>query len=196
MLDRIDVNRVNCWQICCFDALTLENKFSVLTYPVPQLVGQGTIGINVGYGPMAVGSRWLAYASNSLLLPNTGRLSPQSLTPSPGVSPSTSPGSGTLMARYAMESSKHLASGLINLGDMGYKTLYKYCHDFLPDGSSSPVSSNPIWKVGRPNGHSTESDIAGMVCFYSQSTIFIQILSEIIRRKYITLNHISEKYDR
>lgn len=150
-------------QICCFDALTLENKFSVLTYPVPQLVGQGTIGINVGYGPMAVGSRWLAYASNSLLLPNTGRLSPQCLTPSPGVSPSTSPGSGTLMARYAMESSKHLASGLINLGDMGYKTLYKYCHDFLPDGSSSPVSSNPIWKVGRPNGLSTESDIAGMV---------------------------------
>ena len=68
-------------QIYCFDALTLENKFSVLTYPVPQLGGQGMIGVNIGYGPMAVGPRWLAYASNSSLLSNTGRLSPQSLTP-------------------------------------------------------------------------------------------------------------------
>ncbi|KAK9293064.1 hypothetical protein L1049_021048 [Liquidambar formosana] len=150
-------------QIYCFDALTLENKFSVLTYPVPQLGGQGTVGINIGYGPMAVGPRWLAYASNNPLHSNTGRLSPQSLTTSPGVSPSTSPGSGSLMARYAMESSKQLASGLINLGDMGYKTLSKYYQDFLPDGSSSPVSSNSSWRVGRVSAHSTETDTAGMV---------------------------------
>ncbi|KAK9282136.1 hypothetical protein L1049_005048 [Liquidambar formosana] len=45
-------------QIYCFDALTLENKFSVLTYPVPQLGGQGTIGVNIGYGPMAVSPRF------------------------------------------------------------------------------------------------------------------------------------------
>ncbi|KAM7472749.1 hypothetical protein LguiA_010932 [Lonicera macranthoides] len=146
-------------QIYCFDALTLENKFSVLTYPVPQLGGQGLVGVNIGYGPMAVGSRWLAYASNNPLLSNTGRLSPQNLSPSPGVSPSTSPGSGSLMARYAMESSKHLATGLINLGDMGYKTLSKYCHD----GSNSPVSSNSSWKVGRVAVHPIETDAAGMV---------------------------------
>lgn len=71
-------------QIYCFDALTLENKFSVLTYPVPT-AGQGMAGINIGYGPMDVGPRWLAYASNNPLVANTGRLSPQSLTPSPGV---------------------------------------------------------------------------------------------------------------
>ncbi|XP_062001935.1 autophagy-related protein 18h isoform X2 [Rosa rugosa] len=146
-------------QIYCFDAVTLENKFSVLTYPVPQLGVQGLVGVNIGYGPMAVGPRWLAYASNNPLLSNTCRLSPQSLTP-PGVSPSTSPSNGNLVARYAMESSKQLAAGLLNLGDMGYKTLSKY---YQPDGSSSPVSSNSIWKVGKVGSHSTETDIAGMV---------------------------------
>ncbi|KAJ4719540.1 Autophagy-related protein like [Melia azedarach] len=149
-------------QIYCFDALTLENKFSVLTYPVPQFGGQGMSGVNIGYGPMAVGPRWLAYASNNPLLPNTGRLSPQSLTP-PGVSPSTSPSNGSLMARYAVESSKQLAAGLISLGDMGYKTLSRYYQDFIPDGSSSPVSSNSTWKVGRNASHSLDADIAGMV---------------------------------
>ncbi|PWA85203.1 Breast carcinoma amplified sequence 3 [Artemisia annua] len=150
-------------QIYCFDALTLENKFSVLTYPISQLGGQGLSGVNIGYGPMAVGPRWLAYASNNPLLSNTGRLSPQNLTPSPGVSPSTSPSSGTLMARYAMESSKQLASGLINLGDMSYRTLSKYCHELLPDGSSSPTSLNSSRKSGRTVAHSTDNANAGMV---------------------------------
>ncbi|XP_071725217.1 autophagy-related protein 18g [Rutidosis leptorrhynchoides] len=144
-------------QVYCFDALTLENKFSVLTYPMPQLANT----VNAGYGPMAVGPRWLAYASNSPLMSNTGRLSPQNLTPSPGVSPSTSPGGNSLVARYAMESGKQLATGLMNLGDMGYKTLSKYCQEFLPDGSSSPVSPNSAWKVGRLAG--PDGDNAGMV---------------------------------
>lgn len=147
-------------QIYCFDAITLETKFSVLTYPISQLGGQGLSGINIGYGPMAVGPRWLAYASNNPLLSNTGRLSPQNLSPSPGVSPSTSPGSGSIMARYAMESSKQLASGLINLGDMSYRTLSKYCHELLPDGSNS---NSPSRKGGRNVAHSTENANAGMV---------------------------------
>lgn len=113
---------------------------------------------------MDVGLRWLAYASNNPLLSNMGRLSPQSLTPSPGVSPSTSPSSGSLVARYAMESSKQLAAGIINLGDMGYKTLSKYCQELRPDGSGSPVSPHSSWKVGRVTPHSNETDSAGMVC--------------------------------
>lgn len=141
-------------QVYCFDALTLENKFSVLTYPVPQMVGPGMAGINIGYGPMDVGPRWLAYASNNQLLTNTGRLSPQ--TASPGISPSTSPSSGSLVARYAVESSKQLL-------DLGYKTLSKYCHELLPDGSSSPVTSNSGWKVSKNSAASPDMDTAGMV---------------------------------
>ncbi|XWS46754.1 hypothetical protein CRYUN_Cryun14cG0095200 [Craigia yunnanensis] len=148
-------------QIYCFDALTLKSKFSVLSYPVPQLSGQGAVGVNVGYGPMAVGPRWLAYASNNPLFSNTGRLSPQNLTPSPGVSPSTSPVGSSLVARYAMESSKHMAAGLINLGDMGFRTLSKCCQELLLDGLNSPVSKNSVWKVGRLTG--TDVDNAGMV---------------------------------
>lgn len=140
--------------------------FSVLTYPVPQLLGHGFVGVNIGYGPMAVGPRWLAYASNNPLLSNVGRLSPQSPSQSTGVSPSTSPGNGNLVARYAMESSKQLAVGLINLGDIGYKTFSKYCHELLPDGSSSPVSSNSSWKVGRTAPHSSETDAAGTVSLF------------------------------
>ncbi|EOA39592.1 hypothetical protein CARUB_v10008219mg [Capsella rubella] len=148
-------------QIYCFDALTLENKFSVLTYPAPQPVRQGTTRVNVGYGPMAVGPRWLAYASKSSMSLKTGRLSPQNFTSSPSLSPSSSSGGSSLMARYAMESSKQLANGLFNLGDMGYKTLSKYCQDMLPDGSTSPASPNSIWKVGGVSGSDTEN--AGMV---------------------------------
>lgn len=129
----------------------------MLTYPISQLGGQGVSGINIGYGPMGVGPRWLAYASNNPLLSNTGRLSPQNLSTSPVVSPSTSPGSGTLMARYAMESSKQLAGGLFNLGDMSYRTFSKYCHD----GSSSPISL----KASSTVPHSTENSNAGMVTY-------------------------------
>ncbi|XP_078441098.1 autophagy-related protein 18g-like [Wolffia australiana] len=131
-------------QIFCFDALTLEKKFSVLTYPM-----HGPVGPNVGLGPLAVGPRWLAYSPSDPFLSVSGRLSPQNLTISPGVSPSTSPSGGTLVARYAVESSKQLAAGIINLGDMGYKKLSKYCQDLLPDGSSSPKSSSFGRKAAR-----------------------------------------------
>ncbi|KAG7585576.1 WD40 repeat [Arabidopsis thaliana x Arabidopsis arenosa] len=149
-------------QIYCFDALTLENKFSVLSYPVPQLGNQGISGVNVGYGPMAVGPRWLAYASNSPLSSSIGRLSPQNVTP-PGISPSTSPSNGNLVAKYAMESSKNLAAGLLNLGDMSYKTITKYCQDLKHDGPGPSLSSSPGRKVGRLASHSAESDVVGTV---------------------------------
>ncbi|KAK7378306.1 hypothetical protein VNO80_03745 [Phaseolus coccineus] len=137
-------------QIHCFDAVTLQNKFSVLTYPVPQLAGQGTTGVNFGYGPMAVGPRWLAYASNTPLPSNLGCLSPQNCSTSSGISPSTTPRNGSLVARYAVESSRHLAAGII-----------KYCQELLPDGSSSPMSSNSGVKVNRVTG--IDADNVGMV---------------------------------
>lgn len=137
-------------QIHCFDAVTLQNKFSVLTYPVPQLAGQGTTGVNFGYGPMAVGPRWLAYASNTPLPTNLGCLSPQNFSSSSGIRPSTTPSNSSLVARYAVESSRHLASGII-----------KYCQDLLPDGSSSPTPLNLGGKVNRVTG--IDADNVGMV---------------------------------
>lgn len=125
-----------------------------MTYPVPRVGEQGGFGINTGYGPLAVGPRWLAYPPYRPFMSNTGRVSPQSLASS--VSPSSSPGSGSLMARYAMESSKHLAAGILTLGDMGYKKLSKYYPELLPDGPSSP---------GRRGGKvaASESENAGWV---------------------------------
>ncbi|KAI3506713.1 hypothetical protein L1887_21276 [Cichorium endivia] len=139
-------------EIHCIDAVTLENKFTVPTYPVPQF---GMVGVNVGYGPLAVGPRWLAYASNKLLVSNTGHLSPKNL-----ISPSTSPSNGSLVARYAMESSKQLAAGIITLGDKGYKTFSKYYPEMIQDRTVSPMASNPGWKVANT---SSEVDNAGMV---------------------------------
>ena len=105
-----------------------------------------------------MGPRWLAYASNKLLVSNSGRLSPKNLTP--GISPSTSPSNGSLVSRYAMESSKQLAAGIITLGDKGYKTFSKYYPDMLQDHSISPTPSNTGWKVSNA---SSEVNNAGMV---------------------------------
>ncbi|KAI3760072.1 hypothetical protein L1987_50462 [Smallanthus sonchifolius] len=145
-------------EIHCIDAVTLENKFTVPTYPVPRSGGQGMVGVNFGYGPLAVGPRWLAYASHKLLVSNTGHLSPKNLTP--GISPSSSPSNGSLVTRYAVESSKQLAAGIITLGDKGYKTISKYYPDMLQDRPISPANSNPNWKV---RNASSDVDNAGMV---------------------------------
>ncbi|XP_024981378.1 autophagy-related protein 18g isoform X2 [Cynara cardunculus var. scolymus] len=142
----------------CIDAVTLENKFTVPTFPVPRFGGQGMVGVNFGYGPLALGPRWLAYASNKLLVSNSGRLSPKNLTP--GISPSTSPSNGSLVARYAMESSKQLAAGIITLGDKGYKTFSKYYPEMLQDHPISSTPSNAGWKVSNA---SSEVNNAGMV---------------------------------
>ncbi|XP_073314957.1 autophagy-related protein 18g-like [Primulina huaijiensis] len=141
-------------QVYCFDALTLEKKFVVVTYPVPRFREQGPVGMGAGYGPMAVGPRWLAYPPNRPFMLNTGRVSPKNISSS--VSPSTSPGSGTLMARYAMESSRHLAAGILTLGDMGYKKLSKYCPELLHESPSSPG-----WKIGKLAA--SEPENAGVV---------------------------------
>ncbi|KAL3693422.1 hypothetical protein R1sor_007073 [Riccia sorocarpa] len=130
-------------QIYCFDAASLQNTFSVLTYPTP-LAGPGAT--NLGFGALAVGPRWLAYAANQPIAPITGRVSPQHLTPSPGVSPSTSPHNASLVAHYAKESSKHIAAGIVTLGDMGYKTLSRYYSELMPDGPNSPQTGSPSWK--------------------------------------------------
>uniref|UniRef100_A0A0A0K530 Uncharacterized protein n=1 Tax=Cucumis sativus TaxID=3659 RepID=A0A0A0K530_CUCSA len=91
-------------QIYCFDAITLEVVFSVLTSPVPEISGQGTTGTNVGYGPMAVGPRWLAYPSVGPVPSTTVPLSSQSPFPSQSVNPPSLPGSDRTKAHYPVKS--------------------------------------------------------------------------------------------
>lgn len=135
-----------------------------MTSPVPEISGQGTTGINVGYGPMAVGPRWLAYPAVGPLPSTTVPLSPQSLCLSPGVNPSSLPGSDSTMAHYAVKSGKQLAAGIVNLGDMGYRAWYKYCQDLDPNKSNLLIESNSGRKAGRHAG--IEADCPGMVSVY------------------------------
>ncbi|GMY31491.1 autophagy-related protein 18f-like isoform X1 [Fagus crenata] len=107
-----------------------------------------------GYGPLAVGPRWLAYSGSPVVVSNSGRVSPQHLMPSasfPGF-----PSNGSLVAHYAEESSKQLAAGI--------KKLSRYCSELLPDGNTSVQSGCPGWKGnGTVDGHLTDAENIGMV---------------------------------
>ncbi|KAE8680196.1 autophagy-related protein 18f-like isoform X3 [Hibiscus syriacus] len=142
-------------QIHCFDVTKLEREYTILTNPiVTGCPGSG----GIGYGPLAVGPRWLAYSGSPVVGSDCGRVSPQHLTPSasfPGFS-----SNGSLVAHYAKESSKQLAAGIVTLGDMGYKKLSRY----LPDSFNHLQSGSPGWKGnGTVNGHLVDVDNIGMV---------------------------------
>eukprot|EP00898_Chlorokybus_atmophyticus_P000328 jgi/Chlat1/1296/Chrsp118S01729 len=131
--------------IYAFDAMTMQNTFSVQTYPAPMVAGTQ----HSAPQPIALGPRWLAYAANQPLLPATGRASPQVLSGrSSSPSPSTSPASGaSLVAQFAKQSSKQLASGLFSLGVDGYKTLQGYYSQLTePTANGQPQA--------QANGHS------------------------------------------
>lgn len=134
-------------QIHCFDAVTLESVYIVVTYPVALGCHGSGSGVTA-YGPLAVGSRWLAYAGNPVDVSSTGRVSPQHLT--------RMTSNGSLVAHYAKESSKHLAAGIATIGDMGYKKLSRYCSELLPDSNNSHRA--------RCNGRCPEAEHAGTVC--------------------------------
>ncbi|KAI6690505.1 hypothetical protein NL676_027333 [Syzygium grande] len=145
-------------QIHCFHATSLERAYNILTNPVVS----GSPGFSgVGYGPVAVGPRWLAYSGSPVTISNSGRVTPQPLQSSTSFSGSVS--NGSLAAHYAKESSKHLAAGIVTLGDMGYKKLSRYYSELLPD-SSSPQSGNCGRKgAGVVNGHPQDANYVGMV---------------------------------
>ncbi|XP_070675367.1 autophagy-related protein 18f-like isoform X2 [Malus domestica] len=146
-------------QIHCFDAMTFEREYTILTNPIVMgFPGSGGIGC----GPLALGNRWLAYSGSPVAVSNSGRVSPQHLEPSASIS--GFPSNGSLVAHYAKESSKQLAAGIVTLGDMGYKKLSRYCSELIPDSNTSLQSPNPVWKVnGTVNGQSTDTDNIGMV---------------------------------
>ncbi|KAK9092131.1 hypothetical protein Syun_027042 [Stephania yunnanensis] len=146
-------------QIHCVNAATLEREYTILTHPVVS--GIHTPG-SIGYGPLAVGPRWLAYSGSPVVLSNTGRVSPQHLTPS--ASFSGSPSNSSLVAHYAKESSKQLAAGIVILGDIGYKKLSRYCSELLPESNNSLRSGFATGKCnGTIKGHVPDPDTAGMV---------------------------------
>ncbi|XP_047174286.1 autophagy-related protein 18f-like [Vigna umbellata] len=142
-------------QIHCFEATTLIRAYILLTNPIVMSVpGSG----GIGYGPLAVGPRWLAYSGSPVAVSNSGHVSGQHLMPSASFSGFSS--NGSLLAHYAKESSKHIATGIVSLGDMGYKKLSRYCSD--TNGSLQSVNS--VSKgTGTINGHSTDADNIGMV---------------------------------
>nr|XP_010908141.1 autophagy-related protein 18f isoform X1 [Elaeis guineensis] len=145
-------------QIHCFDAATLEREYTVLTYPIVS----GFTGFGgIGYGPLAVGPRWLAYSGSPVAVSNTGRVNPQHLSSIKGMSTSSN---GSVVAHYAKESSKQLAAGIVTLGDMGYKKLSKYCLELLPDSNGSIRHGSSAPKVNRTiNGHLSDMENAGTV---------------------------------
>ncbi|KAL9441465.1 hypothetical protein AB3S75_020039 [Citrus x aurantiifolia] len=148
-------------QVHCFDAATLEIEYAILTNPI--VMGHPSAGgIGIGYGPLAVGPRWLAYSGSPVVVSNDGRVNPQHLMQSRSFSGFAS--NGSRVAHYAKESSKHLAAGIVNLGDLGYKKLSQYCSEFLPDSQNSLQSAIPGGKSnGTVNGHFPDADNVGMV---------------------------------
>jgi hypothetical protein len=145
-------------QICCFDPATLEKTFSVLTYPITQ-GSQILGGVNVGYGPMDVGPRWLAYSPSQALVSDMDHMSSRRLIPIPGIMKEKS------MKHYAKESGKQLAAGIITLGGMGYKKLSKYCSDHLPDSKYFIGTVGKAQKCSKNSsfGQACEPNCAGTV---------------------------------
>ncbi|EHA8586921.1 autophagy-related protein 18f [Cocos nucifera] len=145
-------------QIHCFDAATLEREYTILTYPIVS----GFPGFGgIGYGPLAVGPRWLAYSGSPVAVSKTGHVSPQHLSSTKVMSTSSN---GSLVAHYARESSKQLAAGIVTLGDMGYKKLSKYCLEHLSDNNGSIRHGTSAPKVNHTiNGHLSDIENAGTV---------------------------------
>ncbi|KAJ1691662.1 hypothetical protein LUZ63_015817 [Rhynchospora breviuscula] len=148
-------------QIHCFNAVTLEREYTILTLPISSTV---SVSGGIGYGPLAVGPRWIAYTGSPVTVSDAGRVSPQILNPpnsGNGVVSGSVP-NGSLVAHYAKESSRQLAAGIVILGDMGYRKLSEY----LPKNGKGSSGMNGS-SLPRANGHSvnihTDNDHAGMV---------------------------------
>jgi hypothetical protein len=96
------------------------------------------------------------------------------------------------VAYYAKESSKQLASGIITLGDVGYKKLSKYCSDLIPSSNNVINQRNSGFKANGAtiNGH-TDSEYAGMVQISSQYMLVTSFGYSIVM--FLYANHINNQ---
>ncbi|CAI9784175.1 unnamed protein product [Fraxinus pennsylvanica] len=145
-------------QIQCFNAVTLERDYTILTNPI--VMGSSGSG-NIGFGPLAVGPRWMAYSGSQVANLDSGHVSPENLNPSASF---PNPASNeSLIAHYAKESSKQLAAGIVTLGDKGYKKLSRYYSELVPEGNNSQSGT----AQGKVNGVATgilpDAEDVGMV---------------------------------
>uniref|UniRef100_A0A1J3CU92 Autophagy-related protein 18f n=1 Tax=Noccaea caerulescens TaxID=107243 RepID=A0A1J3CU92_NOCCA len=129
-------------QIHCFDATTLEKEYTIVTNPIAW----GSLG--VGVGPLAVGPRWIAYSGSRIAKSSSAVFTPELISPS--ASPS--------VAQFARDSSRQLASGIVTLGDRGYKSLSKYCSEVLPNPYVPGLKV-----IGAGNENVPDADSVGMV---------------------------------
>ncbi|XP_022981384.1 autophagy-related protein 18f-like isoform X2 [Cucurbita maxima] len=159
-------------QIHCINATTLETEHIIHANPVAS--GFPGSGGGIGYGPLALGSRWLAYSGSPITASNVGRVTPQHLKPSAGLSHSSL--NGSLVAHYAKESSKHLAAGLVTIGDKGIKKLSRYYSELLPDSNNShQPGAHGLNGIGYLKDHVADADSVGVV-----------IVKDIISKSVIT----------
>ncbi|KAG6473183.1 autophagy-related protein 18f-like [Zingiber officinale] len=121
-------------QIHCLNALTLETEYSILTHHVvSDRLGAGT----VGYGPIAVGTRWLAHSGTPIANSSDCHISHQDINPATVAYSDDSP-----VTNFARESSKMLAAGLVTLGDIGYRTVSKYYLELMGVNNIPTVNGN------------------------------------------------------
>ncbi|KAL6553426.1 hypothetical protein OROGR_007268 [Orobanche gracilis] len=167
-------------QIHCLNAATLEREYTILINPI--ITGSNGIG-NIGVGPIAVGTRWMAYSGSQVAISNSRCVSPQHLTPSPSFPGHAS--NGTLVAHYARESSNHLAAGIVTLGDMGYKKLARYYSGLLPEGTNCQTGTVRVNMHSVANGQSPDVDNVGMYYRQRRSLLCLEVIVRDIVNKTV-----------
>lgn len=77
------------------------------------------------------------------------------------------PSNGSLMAHFARESSKKLASGMVALGDIGYTTLAKYYSELTSETNATLHGSSNVKGNGTMHTEPADLEHDGMVWFLS-----------------------------
>ncbi|KAK9833606.1 hypothetical protein WJX74_000354 [Apatococcus lobatus] len=163
-------------QLHAFDATSLSHVFSAVTYPAPcthQLYQSETCAQGTAVA-LALGSRWLAFASNQVVESAAGQAVGQAVD---GRGQGRVPGSSDPMGTGEVMS--HLVQQYASQGGKQLKVIGKAGWGYLQSqwqaragaaGSQSPTSSSSTPQLtprssaaGGPTSESAEADVAGTV---------------------------------